>query len=70
MAKSIVIEFDDNGDCCIEGQGFVGPECDTALREIETALGHTTNRTKKPEYTQRQRAVTRRKSRATNSNLP
>jgi len=70
MAKSIVIEFDENGDCSIEGQGFVGPECDNALREIETALGQATNRTTKPEYTQRQRTVTRRTSRATNQKLP
>ena|GEM_PF-1963786 len=69
MAKSIVIEFDENGDCSIEDKGFVGPECDKALREIETALGQTTGRTKKPEYTQRQRAATRRTSRATNSEL-
>ena len=70
MAKSIVIEFDDNGDCSIEGQGFVGPACDKALREIESALGRTTNRTKKPEYTQRQAPVTRRTPRAASSKLP
>jgi len=70
MAKSIVIDFDESGDCSIEGEGFVGPECDKALREIETALGQTTNRTKKPEYAKRQPAVTRRTSRATNSELP
>ena len=62
MAKSIVIEFDDNGDCSIEGEGFVGPECDKALREIETVLGQTTQRTKKPEYVQRQRAAARRRA--------
>ena len=62
MAKSIVIEFDENGDCSIEGEGFVGPECDKALSEIETALGQTTNRAKKPEYTQRQRAAARRRA--------
>ncbi len=70
MAKSIVIEFDDNGDCSIEGQGFAGPECDKALSEIEGALGQTTKRTKKPEYTRRQRAGTRRTTRATNSRWP
>ncbi len=66
MAKSIVIQFDENGDCSIEGQGFVGPECDKALREIETALGQTTSRAKKPEYMQRQAASTRNTSRTTN----
>ncbi len=70
MAESVLIEFDENGDCSIESQGFVGPECDKALREIETALGQTTRRTKKPEYTRRQRAATRRACRATNSELP
>ena len=70
MAKSIVIEFDDNGDCSIEGQGFVWPECDKVLREIETAPGQTTGRTKKPEYTLRQRTATRRTSRATDSKRP
>ncbi|MCP4593982.1 MAG: DUF2997 domain-containing protein [bacterium] len=49
MAKSVVIEFNENGDCSIEGEGSGGPECDKALREIETALGQTTSRTKKPE---------------------
>ena len=62
MAKSIVIEFDENGDCSIEGEGFAGPECDKALSEIETALGQTTSRTKKPEYAQRQRAGNRRRA--------
>ena len=62
MAKSIVIEFDENGDCSIEGQGFVGPECDKALSEIEKALGQTTNRTKKPEYAQRRQAAARRRA--------
>ena len=62
MAKSIVIEFDENGDCSVEGEGFAGPECDKALSEIETALGQTINRTKKPEYTQRQRAAARRRA--------
>jgi len=69
MAKSIVIKFDENGDCSIEGQGFVGPECDKALSEIEKALGQTTQRTKRPEYAQRQRAGNRGVSRATNSGL-
>ncbi|MFH0980263.1 MAG: DUF2997 domain-containing protein [Planctomycetota bacterium] len=45
MAKSIVIEFDENGDCSIEAQGFVGPACDKALSEIEKELGQTTQRT-------------------------
>ncbi|MCP4593979.1 MAG: DUF2997 domain-containing protein [bacterium] len=63
----MVIEFDENGDCTTEGQGFVGPECDKALREIERALGQTTSRTKKPEYTQQQRAATRRTFGATMS---
>ncbi len=62
MAKSIVIEFDENGDCSIEGEGFAGPECDKALGEIETVLGQTTSRTRKPEYAQRQRAATRRRA--------
>lgn len=62
MAKSIVIEFDENGDCSIEGRGFVGPECDKALREIETVLGRTTQRAKKPEYSQRQSVATRRRA--------
>lgn len=62
MPKSIVIEFDDNGDCSIEGEGFAGPECDKALSEIETALGQTTSRTKKREYDQRQPARNRRRA--------
>jgi len=67
MAKSVVIEFDENGDCSIEGRGFVGPACDKALGEIETALGQASGRTEKPEYTQRQPTVPQRASEARNS---
>jgi hypothetical protein len=65
MAKTIVIEFDENGDCSIEGQGFVGPACDKALAEIEKALGQAIRRTKKPEYMQRPGAANRRTSKTT-----
>jgi hypothetical protein len=48
--ETIVVEFDENGDCSIEGQESVGPACEKALSEIERALGRTTQRTTKPEY--------------------
>jgi hypothetical protein len=62
MAKTIVIEFDENGDCSIEGEGFAGSACDKALSEIENALGRTTRRTKKPEFAQRRGVATRKRA--------
>ncbi len=59
--KQIVIDIDIDGNCSIEGEGFVGLECGHFLEEIEEALGTRTTQTDKQEYHQRQ--VTRGRDR-------
>ncbi len=59
MAKKITIDIDPKGNCKIEGEGFVGPECDKFLSEIESELGETTVSKQKPEYNERQRGQDR-----------
>jgi len=51
--KQIIIEIDNDGNCSLEGQGFVGPECEKSIGEIEKALGATTTSKKKQEHGQR-----------------
>jgi len=51
--KQIRIEIDLDGNCTAEGIGFVGPECERALREIDRALGTRTGSRRKPEHATR-----------------
>lgn len=51
--KQVIINIDPDGNCSIEGEGFVGPECGQFLSEIEEALGIVVSRKEKPEYHQR-----------------
>lgn len=51
--KQIVIDIDADGNCSIEGQGFVGPECGNFIKEIESVLGTRVTQKDKPEYRQR-----------------
>ncbi len=51
--KKCVIEIDEDGNCSIEGKGFVGPECHKFIGEIENDLGERVSSTNKPEYRQR-----------------
>lgn len=51
--KQIVIDIDPNGNCSIDGEGFVGPECSHFIGEIEEALGKRVSQKDKPEYHQR-----------------
>ncbi len=60
--KQIVIDIDENGDCSIEGVGFIGTECEKSIREIEQQLGSRISATNKPEY--RQRVRNRQRERA------
>lgn len=62
--KQIKIDIDENGDCSIDGQGFVGPECSNILREISDNLGITSNTTKKKEYSQKLATPAKTKQRA------
>jgi hypothetical protein len=47
--KNVVIEFDDDGNCTIDGH-IGGPECDRIIGELERLLGVTTRRDYKLEY--------------------
>jgi len=54
--KEIVIEIDEHGNCSIEGNGFVGPECSHFIEEVEESLGERVSQKDKEEYHQRERA--------------
>ena len=49
-AKQIKIEIDADGNIKAEGIGFIGAECDKAMREIDQALGTRTSTKRKQEY--------------------
>lgn len=53
MTKQIVINIDPEGNCSIEGEGFVGPECSHFIGEIEKSLGQKISQKDKPEYRQK-----------------
>lgn len=53
MSKRITIDVAADGSVKIEGHGFVGAECDKAIKAFEDALGVTEKRQNKPEYNQR-----------------
>ncbi len=57
--KKITIEIDSEGNCSIDGEGFVGPECASFIGEIEQSLGKTISTKNKKEYKQR-RTVARK----------
>lgn len=61
--KKIIIEIDEEGDCSIDGKGFVGIECSKFLKEIEEAIGTTVTSTNKKEYNQRTKTVNRNQQR-------
>lgn len=48
--KKIVIDIDNEGNISIDGQGFVGTECGSFIKEVSDAIGTTTHSTKKKEY--------------------
>ncbi len=48
--KQIEITIGTDGQITIEGQGFVGPDCEMATAFLEQALGRITERKRKPEY--------------------
>lgn len=49
--KQITVTIDEQGKATVDVVGFKGKQCDVA-QAIESALGTTTKRTNKPEYTQ------------------
>jgi hypothetical protein len=50
--KKVTIIVDEEGNCQLEGHGFIGTECDRAMQEISQALGERTAIQHKPEYRQ------------------
>jgi hypothetical protein len=48
--KSIEVIIHQDGTATVEGKGFSGPECEKATKEIEAALGLTSQKKKKPEF--------------------
>ncbi len=57
--KQIIIDIDPEGNCSIDGEGFIGPECGHFVSEIEEALGTRISQKDKPEYRQRRTTSTR-----------
>jgi hypothetical protein len=48
--KEIVVDIAPDGKIKMEGNGFVGKECDVVMAEIETALGEVERKQLKPEH--------------------
>ena len=51
--KTVIIEYDNEGNCSIDGKGFGGPECGRYLKELQVLLGEQISSNIKPEYSQR-----------------
>jgi len=53
--KQIKITVNEDGSVEMEGQGFVGPQCEKFMKVYEEALGGAVkDRKKKPEYFRRE----------------
>lgn len=50
MQEVIEITFDLDGQTHVEGKGFSGKSCDSAMAHFEKTLGTVTDRKNKPEY--------------------
>lgn len=50
--KKLNIKISPEGDVEIDAQGFRGPECEEATRDIERAIGTVQDRKRKDEYYQ------------------
>lgn len=50
--KTIVLEFDTDGNSKTEGHGFKGKTCDEKMKAFEDGLGQVKKRVNKPEYNQ------------------
>ncbi len=53
MRKEIEVTIKD-GNIAVEAKNFAGADCLKATKFIEDALGNVAERTKKPEFNQRQ----------------
>ncbi len=54
--KTIEVIVASDGSLKIDAVGFQGADCEKATAFLETALGQTTSKAKKPEYHRRVRA--------------
>ena len=57
--KKIIVEIDENGNCSINGKGFIGTECAKFISEIESNLGKKISQTNKPEYRMKRTTINR-----------
>ena len=55
--EEIVIDVKPDGSVRIAGEGFVGPECDRFMGQIEHAIGVVETRTNTPAYHRRAVAI-------------
>ena len=52
MSRSIEIIVAPDGTLSVDAVGFKGPDCEQATKFLETALGVTCKKQRKPEYHQ------------------
>lgn len=52
--KKIIVDIDSDGNCNIQGHGFIGSACDPLIKEINESLGETKEIKHLPEYHQRE----------------
>ncbi len=48
--KQIIIDISENGECSINGENFIGPECCKFIEEIQCSIGSIKSSKNKPEY--------------------
>lgn len=48
--KTVIVTLDEHGNATVATSGFAGAECLHATRQLEKALGFTTNDKKTSEY--------------------
>lgn len=59
--KEIVIDIDQNGNCSVDGKGFVGAECQKFIGEIQKTIGCVRSKKIKQEYNITERAPQNRR---------
>ncbi len=57
--KEVIIVIDQDGNCSIDGKGFIGTECEKCLGEIENSIGIRSKVQYKTEYRQREQSHNR-----------
>ena len=62
MKRSIEIIIAPDGTLSVDAIGFKGADCEQATKFLETALGLTCHKQRKPEYHQRKTIVNRQQA--------